>query len=1479
MADERARPRPRVRPSGARYDSRTASVLLRQLVKFVMYDHRTFLRRACLALLFAIVLSGSAARASDARLKVLFLGDQGHHQPVERYRILQPVLAAHGIDVTYTDGAAALNAATLGKYDALIVYANIDAIAPAQEQALLDFVASGKGFVPLHCASFCFRNSPKYVELVGAQFQKHGTGVFRTTLANTEHAVMKGFTGFESWDETYVHTKHQEAGRTVLEYRIDGKRKEPWTWVRTQGKGRVFYTAWGHDARTWGHPGFQNLLERGLRWAAGREIAKATSDIPEMTAKRADVKPFEYIEVGAKIPNYEPGKGRDKIGALSKMQLPLDAAESQKHLVTPTDFEIKLFAADPQIRRPICMSWDERGRLWIAESIDYPNERKPAGEGRDRITICEDTDGDGKADKFTVFADKLSIPTSFTFYKGGIIVTQAPDTLYLKDNDGDGVADERRVLFTGWHTNDTHAGPSNLRWGFDNWVYGIVGYAGFDGEVGGEKHSFRQGFFRFKPDGSKLEFLRNTNNNSWGLGFSEEGLLFGSTANGNPSVYMPIPNRYYEKVRGWSSSVVPSMAGNAPMYPITDKVRQVDWHGHFTAAAGHALYTARAYPKAYWNRTAFIAEPTGHLVATFQLDGQGTEFTSRNAWNLLASDDEWTAPIMAEVGPDGNVWVIDWYNYIVQHNPTPIGFKTGKGSAYETDLRDKKHGRIYRVVVKGAKDATAMSLKNATPAQLVAALKSDNLFWRLHAQRLLVERGERDVVDSLLALVKETSVDALGLNPGAIHGLWTLHGLFRMDEGPYAYLDALKHPSAAVRRNAALILPRSAESRDALLKSGVLADREAHVRLAALLALADMPASQEAGTAVAELLSRPDNQSDRWLSDAMTSAAAGHAVYFLSALLQKKQAPAPRAGDIIAIVAEHYARGGPVDSSGTLVAELGKAEPRIAEMVIASLAKGWPRGKTMELSASNEKVLQDLLPRLAPAARGQLFRLAAAWGSKSFVKQAEAIATSLLGVLRDEKESEAQRLSAARQLLELRPGDDKVVPSLLEFITPRTPPSLALGLVEALGGSASSAVAPALLQRLPEWTPTVRAAALRVLLSRPEGTRALLGAMEKGKADLTDLTLEQRQALAVYPDKGIATRAKKLLARGGGLPSADRQKVVTELMPLTKRTGDAELGKLVFKKHCATCHTHSGEGNKIGPDLTGMAAHPKAELLVHIMDPSRSVEGNYRVYTLTTQDGIVLSGLLASESKTAVELIDSQAKKHSVQRDNIETLSASNKSLMPDGFEKNLSPAELVHLLEFLTRRGQFLPLALEKAATVVSTQGMFHSKDAKAERLVLRDWAPKTVHGVPFHFVDPQGDKHPNVILLHGPGGTIPPTMPKAVRLPFSGPAKAIHLLSGVSGWGFPGGKKGSVSLIVRLHYADGKSEDHPLKNGEQFADYIRRVDVPGSEFAFPLEGRQIRYLAIQPRRAAALTAVEFIKGDDATAPVVMAVTVESKP
>ncbi len=1467
------------------------------------------------------MLEATASAAEPAPLKLVFLGDNGHHRPARRFAELAPVLEKRNIELTYIDDPAkALSAETLAPFDGLVLYANIDRITPDQEKALLDFVESGKGFVPLHCASFCFRNSPKFVELVGAQFQRHGGEVFKVENAAPDHAIMKGYDGFESWDETYIHTEHNERNRTVLEYRVQGgqargRDKEPWTWVRTQGKGRVFYTAWGHDQRTFGNPGFQNLVERGIRWACGQDpsvvpdhvsVAPASAPAPferlAMTAIPKDAAKFEYVEVGPTIPNY---LNQSRWGVQGKphtqMQLPLSPSASMQHYSVPQGFRLELFADESNFAgKPVAMNWDERGRLWVCETVDYPNELQPPGKGRDRIRICEDTNGDFRADKFTVFAEELSIPTAITFHRGGVIVQDGRETVFLADTNDDDKADIREVLIRGWALGDTHGGVSNFQYGLDNWVWAMQGYNNSTPEYGeGKKSSsFRQGFFRFQvgvkesssrlPTVTEVEFIRSSNNNTWGFGMSEEGLIFGSTANRNPSMFMPIANRYYERVRGWSAEQLGMIADTHLFNAITEKVRQVDQFGGYTAGAGHALYTARAYPKTFWNQTAFVAEPTGHLVGTFALTRDGAGYRSTSPMNLVAADDEWAAPIMAEVGPDGNVWILDWYNYIVQHNPTPAGFRTGRGNAYESDLRDKKHGRIYRLVYGESSDQPK-GLSIERPQELVAALARDNLLWRRHAQRLLVERGQTDVVPALVKLVGDSSVDEIGLNVAAIHALWTLHGLGAIDEEKPEVIasvrGALAHRSAGVRRNALQVLPQTPASVDAIVASGLTKDEDAQVKLAAILALADMPATPAAGRQVAQLAAgAAETMNDRWLADAVTSAAAVQAFGFL----QQLKAPATNAAalpanapvwEVVGRVAEHIARGRPDAAAIEQVLDVLDGAPTpMVETLVGGLSRGWPRDHAVSLTPTAEAKLLAMFNKAPTGSKGQLVRLAGAWGSHALDKYAEEIVTTLVATAADADRSDADRIAAVEQLIGFQPQSSDAVTKVLDLVTPRTSPEFATQLIGALLTSRAPNLGPQIVERVPMFTPTARAAGIRVLLGRPETTGAFLDAVQLGTMQLADLSLDQKQALSAHPNPRIRRRAAAMLKDAGGLPSPDREKVIAQLLPEVEKEGNAVAGKAVFKDQCAKCHMHSGEGERIGPDLTGMAIHPKHELLIHILDPSRSVEGNFRVYTAVLADGRVLSGMLAGESKTAIEIIDTEAKRHAIPREDLEELTGSQKSVMPEGFEQQVKPADLRNLLEFLTTRGKFFPLDLAKVATVVSTKGMFNSEASPVERLVFPDWQPKTVDGVPFYLVNPEGDRRPNAVLLYSANGSIPPRMPKSVTLPCRSPAKAIHLLSGVAGWASPYGEEGTVSMIVRLHYADGSTEDHELKNGVHFADYIRVVDVPESKLAFRLRGQQIRYLAIEPKRADPIESVELVKGPDATAPIVMAVTVETR-
>lgn len=830
----------------------------------------------------ALSAQAPAPTAGPRRVEVLFLGEAGaDHDSHRAASILKAALAQYGFNFSYTTDLADLNTATLAQYDALMMYATYAAISPDQEAALLAFVAGGKGFLPVHAASSSFQTSAAFLALVGAGAQHHGTGAFTTAITNGAHPVMAGLRLFDVQDDTSVHTAVPASDRTVLMERVDGVGRTPSTWVRTQGRGRVFYTAYGHDEGVWRDERFQTLLKNAITWAVGPGVAS------QLAALR--IQPLQYTDGIVPIPNYEQRR------TAPRLQRALSTVEAAKHMQVPPGFELQLFAAEPFITgNPVAMAWDERGRLWLAETRDYPNSLYASGQGNDVIRILEDTNGDGRADKATTFADRLNIVSSMAFANGGLIVSQANELVALRDTDGDDQADVRQTIIRGFGSRDTHALASSLKYGLDNQIWGAVGYSGFNGTVGGETLTFNQALYRFTPDGSRMEHMANFTNNTWGLAFNETGDVFGNTANGEHSNYVAIPLPYYRGVKGLSGDGKKKLDGHYSMSANTQKLRQVDVQGGFTAAAGHNFYTARAFPREYWNRVAFVTEPTGHVVHRAIIERHGSGFVERDGWNIAASDDEWFAPVFAEVGPDGALWMLDFYDFIIQHNPTPTGpvaqgyqYRNGRGNAYETPLREQRRGRIYRLVWKGAPSPTTVSLNAERPLELVAALRHDNMFWRTTAQRLLVERRTLDVLPQLAAIVNDRSVDAIGLNSPAVHALWTMHGLGLLDgSNPMALevaVRALTHPAAGVRKAAQSVLPKTSESARGLLAAGALTDADLNVRLNALLALSQMPTSVEIGRAVYAASVQKDVIEDEWLPEAVWIAATRHRDGFLQA--------------------------------------------------------------------------------------------------------------------------------------------------------------------------------------------------------------------------------------------------------------------------------------------------------------------------------------------------------------------------------------------------------------------------------------------------------------------------------------------------------------------------------------------------------------------------------------------------------------------
>ncbi|HEY6229014.1 MAG TPA: c-type cytochrome, partial [Verrucomicrobiae bacterium] len=497
----------------------------------------------------------------------------------------------------------------------------------------------------------------------------------------------------------------------------------------------------------------------------------------------------------------------------------------------------------------------------------------------------------------------------------------------------------------GWGTGDTHAMQSNLQRGFDNWLYGAVGYSNFRGSVEGKEIQFGQGIFRFRADGSALQFLYQFNNNTWGFGENAYGDVFGSTANGNPTFYGYLPayilnptqpafgrrggNGFRPGYRLDGNNApesaaanvrrVPSAKSMAPgmrMHPNTPNVRMVDNFGGYTAGAGHAFMVSDALPARLQGK-ALVNEPTAKLIGIIDIERDGAGYKALDGFNFLASSDEWMSPIFSDVGPDGAVWVIDFYSFIIQHNPTPsvqsagIQATTGKGGAYETenDLRDQTHGRIYRAVWKDGPRSSIKSLAKAKTPELVSALDSRNQFWSLTGQRLIVDNKVKDAAP---ALKRRVISGADGT--GAIHALWALEGIGALDKDTHQ--KALLDKDAALRRNAIRALPANQTGVQLFFSSPVISDPDLLTREVAFAKLAEFPTSPEIQTVVAQLPRVAANTNDAFLNDALTLLGRIHKVSGVGVDEVKVAAGDPKRGEdlfynspIAACASCHTAKG------------------------------------------------------------------------------------------------------------------------------------------------------------------------------------------------------------------------------------------------------------------------------------------------------------------------------------------------------------------------------------------------------------------------------------------------------------------------------------------------------------------------------------------------------------------------------------------
>lgn len=963
---------------------------------------------------------------------------------------------------------------------------------------------------------------------------------------------------------------------------------------------------------------------------------------------------------------------------------PLSPRDEQATIRTLPGFKVELVACEPDVVDPVAMAFDEQGRMFVAEMRGYPNGGVATGrENRGRIKMLEDKDGDGFFETCTTFAEGLRFPTAVMPYKGGLLVANAPDLVLLEDTNGDGKADRQRVLYTGFNLENIQGLINSLRWCLDNWVYGSTG--GKVSEVHSAEKSdappvvLRGRGVRFRPDvPASLEAA--SSGGQYGLTADAGNHLFLST-NAQHLRQVVLPDQY---LRRNPYLAVPAVTIDIPDHGAACKVFRISpferWRvertsqrlgdpkyahwpseekvpgGYVTSGCSPIVYLADLYPAAFHGNT-FMCDPANNIVHRDRLEPDGpATFVARRAdanCEFLASTDNWFRPVWLTLGPDGAIYVCDFYREVIE---TPLSLPDDIKKRYNLESRGR--GRIWRVVPTGGKPRPKPDLRRAAAADLVKHLSDANEWWRMTAQRLLVERQDKAAVKELEALARGGPTAE-----ARVHALWTLDGLQSLQS---LLVEAGLHDPSPNVREQALQLSEARVANSPSLRSAVLAaggDESPRVRFQAALSIGALTGS-DAVAALAKILVR--DGADPWVQTAALSSVAGSATELLAALIREpafvKTAYSPavlsRLGTIIGARADDAALG--------RVFKLLGEQPDSAAWPVAvldGLGQGLQHGKR-----SLRKLWEQPPPALADAVRGvlPLFRRAAA-------------------IVADPKVSPEERATALRRL-GYGPFD-VAADALAAALGPQNPPEMQTAAVRALAAQDNPRVAEMMLAHWEEFGPAVRREVIEALCARPDRLAKLLDAVAAKRVSASQIEAARRTQILRFPNAALRKRAQELFANAG---SPDRKKVIEDYRPALDLPADVTRGKAVFTKNCATCHKLGDEGHDVGPDLRGALGNKTKEaLIIDILDPNREVDPRYVNYQVTTTSGKVITGLLAVETPASVTLRRADKAEDTILRTQIESIQATAQSLMPEELEKTVNKQDLADVIAFLLSQAK----------------------------------------------------------------------------------------------------------------------------------------------------------------------------------------------
>ena len=946
---------------------------------------------------------------------------------------------------------------------------------------------------------------------------------------------------------------------------------------------------------------------------------------------------------------------------------PLTPARALEKMTVPDGFHVQLVASEPDIVNPVAMTFDSRGRIWITESLEYP--RRSPGPGRDRIKILEDTDGDGTADTFKIFADGLNIPSGIALGYGGVYVANAPDLLFLRDTDGDDVADTREVLLTGFGRHDVHELPNALTWGPDGWLYGLNGvFNPAHIKHKGREYKFTCAVWRFHPVTKDFELFSEGTSNPWGLDYDHEGSFFISACVID-HLWHQVQTGYYHRQGG-------------PYPPYTWKIESIVDHRHYKAAyCGLCIYDADAYPAEY-RGAVFMGNIHENAINHDVLERKGATYVAKARPNFLEANDEWFMPVVQKVGPDGSVYVADWYDR----------YHCYQDANRDPEGVDRLKGRIWRVVYGDTKWPDKFDLKGMPNETLVDTLSHPNGWWRRQAQKLLIERADHSVQPRLESLALSDASE----NPAARHALWTL--VSRGQLKPAFHEALLRHADPIVRAwgvRAAAEMRRVAPPIRRLIRERA-GDDSPDVRLQVAIAARRI----EAMDAVATLLdvmdhAQPDELLPPILWQNLYPLLADNHRRVTARLAAGSLDSRPSARALAGRILEYLliSEAGNVTAFAQLLRQTltprGSQDGALRHAGLVALTRAVSSGELSDGDQSRvRRTLLEPLRRLLTAdgdERALSVALLTRWNDPAGVAAARTLVA-------DERASWSSRRDAMSALATVD-GSAVLGPARTILTTSSASREQHRDVIAALAASREPAVAGMLIGAWSELADGVAPLAADLLARRREWARPLLEAIERKAVPRAAINTNQARQITGFGDDALnelLTEAWGTL-RSGRNP--EREKLIRQTRNMVRRgTGDAVAGQQVFIKLCAQCHKLYDYGAEVGPDLTGVGRSELDQLLSNILDPSLVIGAGYESMMVLTVDGEVLTGLPVEDSDERLVLKLNGGTTITLPREDVEQTKLADLSLMPEDLQKGLSDQEFRDLIELLMTKERPAP-------------------------------------------------------------------------------------------------------------------------------------------------------------------------------------------